>query len=134
MAVDFGTDVDVSTDLPLRRQLVSGKANLGRALVRRLMTPRGALAIVGEDPNYGLDVRQLLNEQMTPTAKATWQSKIARECEKDERVLGCVASIQFNAGASTATITLTIATADTSAPFSLVVAVSALTVQLLEAA
>lgn len=127
----YGTDVAVVNDLPLRRNLVSGQANLSRALARRLSTPRGALAAIGGDPNYGYDVRLLLLEAVTPAKVAQWKSEIARECDKDERVQSCAADVQF--ANNTLTITLSVTTDDDAAPYQAVLSVTALTVTLLEA-
>lgn len=131
--IDYGTDTDQVLDRPLRKSTVAGKANLGRALARRLVTPRGALAAIGEDPNYGLDTRQLLHEVLTPALVAAWQAMIAAECKKDERVLDCDATIT-STGQGALTIKLVVTTDEASAPFTYILGVSALTVTLLQAA
>jgi hypothetical protein len=133
MAVDYGTDLDWSTDIPARFSYATGPRNLGNALVRRLSTARGALAAV--DPaaaDYGLDVRALLFGSGTLQQLRQTELDIVQECQKDERVRACAAAISFNFTTGAAIINLTIYTDDTAAPFSFIVQVTALTVTLLE--
>lgn len=125
---DLGTDLDLTTDLGLRWNLVTGNKNLGRALARRLSTPRGALPW---DPNYGFDLRDSLNAGLTQTQLSQLRGAVSSECEKDERVLRCDADVSYNARTSSLTVGLTITTA--TGPFSLILLVTAVTVDLLNA-
>lgn len=134
MATDFGTDVRNAGDVERKDTIVSGPQNLGYALVRRLSTPRGKLAAINGNPDYGLDVRDMLHGGMTVSEKQAWQAAIARECEKDQRVGSCKARVDFDDQAGKATIVLNIVTADDLAPFEAVIAVSADTVTLIRAA
>jgi phage baseplate assembly protein W len=132
MAVDYGTDVNAYSDLPLRWALTNGTRNVINAIVRRLTTTRGALAVIGEDPDYGLDIRNLLGESFTPATIAKWRADIAQECEKDERVQHTDVTITQIVGGAIITISVTLA--DGSVPFSFVLSLTNLTVTLLEAA
>jgi hypothetical protein len=69
-SVDFGQDIDASAGLNPYMRLIGGLPNVGQALLHRLSTPRGSLPY---DANYGYDVRELLNETMTPTRQAQAQ-------------------------------------------------------------
>lgn len=128
----LGTDVAVTTGLPRRRKLVSGTANFAQAIVRRLTTPRGALAVVGEDPNYGHDVRQYLHREMTRAQIAAAEQAIADEVEKDERVAAATVTLALDAQASQLTLDITVETAD--GPFTLILSISDITVEILQAA
>ncbi len=78
---DFGTDL---TALPeLRLQLVDGLTNLGEALARRLITPRGGLFY---DPTYGLDLRRYINETLDEATEYEMRVLVEQELEKDPRV------------------------------------------------
>ncbi len=78
---DFGTDL---TALPeLRFQLKGGLANLGEALARRLLTPRGGLFY---DPTYGWDLRRYLNEVLDEATEYEMRVLVEQELEKDPRV------------------------------------------------
>jgi phage baseplate assembly protein W len=78
---DFGTDL---TALPeLRFQLKDGLANLGEALARRLLTPRGGLFY---DPTYGWDLRRYLNEVLDEATEYEMKVLVEQELEKDPRV------------------------------------------------
>jgi phage baseplate assembly protein W len=78
---DFGTDL---TALPeLRFRLTDGLANLGEALARRLLTPRGGLFY---DPTYGWDLRRYLNEVLDEATEYEMRVLVEQELEKDARV------------------------------------------------
>lgn len=128
MAVDFGTDWDVVTDLGARLTTASGIRNLGNALARRLTSPRGCLSY---DLNYGYDIRLLLSAALTPAQVSAVQGAIERECEKDDRVRSCSAVLTHIPQAQSLTIVLSIETA--AGPFSLVLGVDKVTVTVLGA-
>lgn|SRR5574337_242848 len=122
--VDFGQDIDASDDLNPFLQLLDGLPNLGQALAHRLSTPRGSLPY---DANYGYDVRELLNETMTPTRQAQLQVDIAGECRKDERVLAAQVAFRFSGTLLQLFINITTA----GGPFRLVLGVTAVSVDVL---
>lgn len=126
MAADLGTDVGGFLDVDPEGKMVSGRRCLAEAAARRLITPRGRLI---DDPNYGTDVREYLNDDMGPADLALMFSAVIAECLKDERVVGADVTGTFVNGAVTLNITLT----DGDGPFSLVLSVSvtSVTVQLL---
>jgi hypothetical protein len=99
---------------------------LAQDLYHRLTTDRGGLFY---DPNYGYNVINLLNGGFTPPELAAARQGIAAECRKDERVHTCTARLTLNQATSHLLIEISI---DTEAgPFSLVLGVSAVTVQIL---
>jgi len=53
------------------------------ALVRRFVTPRGALV---DAPNYGLDIRAYCNRGVTLTELRMLSSQMSAEARKDDRV------------------------------------------------
>lgn len=123
----FGTDISGVTDLDKGFSLVSGPRCLAQAIARRLTTRRGGLFYA---PDYGLDVRDMIEERQTAATIAQWQQAIANECEKDERVERATATVTLNTATNTAAITVRIETA--AGPFRLTLAVTSLTVELLE--
>lgn len=80
--MNLGTDIGAIPDLTW--QVREGFANLREALLRRLITPRGALWYA---PNYGLDLRQYVNEALTLEVLEEVRILVEQECEKDSRVL-----------------------------------------------
>jgi hypothetical protein len=126
VAVDFGTDIACVNDIDGVMSLTNGLRNLGSAIARRLITPRGGLAYA---PDYGFDVRGLLNSGQTDDFVTAAQQAIELECEKDERVEAAAVLLEFNEQASTLLITIQLTTAD--GPFTLVLSVSAVTVAIL---
>jgi hypothetical protein len=121
---DFGRDLSCVTDLTPDCREVTGFRVLGEAIARRLLTPRGRLIY---DPNYGYDLSQFLNADLGPGDTAKITANIQAECLKDERVLQAQASVVLQG--SVLSVTATIATA--AGPFTLVLSVSAVDVQLL---
>lgn len=81
----FGIDISALPDLSF--VLRSGLENLRERLLRRLTTPRGSLHY---DPDYGMDIRLLLNESLSPEVQYEYAVLIASELEKDEAVFDVV--------------------------------------------
>lgn len=95
---------------------------LTQAIARRLTTPRGGLFY---DLNYGTDIRDFISSSI-PIAQAI--SAIEAECRKDERVDDCDVTISVVADEWFVTIECK---AHASGPFALTLAVSAVSVELL---
>lgn len=123
---DFGTDINLVTDLAPVWGLVAGQANLINALLRRLVTPRNGLFY---DPNYGFDVVALLNSAVTQVDVARIKAGIGAELRKDQRVLSLTVDVVFTFATKTMRIAISVNTAE--GPFDLVLAASAVTVELL---
>lgn len=122
----LGTDVSMIDDVDPVWGIASGYANLARALLRRLSTDRGGLFY---DPDYGYNVTDLLNAGMTPRQRAKAQQDITAEVRKDERVRSPRVVLTYNAAFQSLTIDVR---CDTPAgPFSMVMAATALTVEIL---
>jgi phage baseplate assembly protein W len=125
---DFGTDLNFIEDIPLNDQLCSGLRNLGNAMARRLITERGSLKYA---PDYGTDVREFLNDGMTPPAIAALVAAVQQELESDERILRAnVTATDQNLATSSLTMTIQIDTEQ--GTFPLVLSVSDVTVELLK--
>lgn len=127
---DFGVDVDCLLDFAPNPTLASGTRNLGNALGRRLITRSGSLAYA---PDYGFDVRGLLNASFDASMRAWAESTIAAECEKDQRVLHCDATLAL-LEPYTLRITLVITPNSDGGPFTFVMSVNNLTTTFLQAA
>jgi len=125
---DLGTDVHAVTDLDPAFRQVSGRLAHAQAIARRLGTPRGDLARIGDDPDYGEDLRRFVGDDVGPRVVFEVQSAVEREALKDERTESCTAVATFAGGALTVAVRL----ADAEGPFSLVLAVSDVTVSVLK--
>ncbi|MES2339295.1 MAG: hypothetical protein V4537_14470 [Pseudomonadota bacterium] len=122
----LGTDVRMVDDVDPVWGLASGFACLAQDLLHRLTVDRGGLFY---DDNYGFNVINLLNGGFTPADLAAAEQSIASECRKDERVRTCRAKVTLNQATSSLRIDISI---DTDAgPFTMVMAVSAVTVEIL---
>ncbi len=128
MNSSLGTDVSAVSDLDAAFGVVSERLALAQALARRFGTPRGELAHIGDDPSYGYDLREQLNDDTGPRAPFEIAANAEREALKDERVLSARATATLTSGR----LLLTLAITDASGPFRLVLAASAVTVEILK--
>lgn len=81
----YGSDISCAVDVDARMSEVDPFSTraIAEALVRRLDCPRGALV---DDPDYGLDVRGMLNRGTPATEIQALAGQIRSECQKDDRV------------------------------------------------
>jgi hypothetical protein len=81
----YGTDVSLTSDLSPTLELVDAFStrSIAEAILRRLDCPRGALV---DDPDYGIDVRSMLNRGMTDAEVRALAGRIRAEVEKDDRI------------------------------------------------
>jgi len=122
----LGVDISCYPDLDAGFSLVSGYTALGQSLARRLETPRGGLFY---DPDYGTDMREMVNDAATSAFAQQRQQQIEAEALKDERVGTATATVTYSPATSTATVKLTVDTA--AGPYTFVMAVTAVTIALL---
>lgn len=128
MAIFYGTDTDCVSDLPLVDvQVTDPKQLIGQRLARRLVTPRGALGLIGDDPDAGLDVRQFLNAALSPRQISAIGQAVEAEALKDEQVASSSAAVTFAAGA----LTIALKVSSSVGPFQLTLSVSALNTSLI---
>lgn len=123
---DFGSDILVFPDLDETMEPRTGAVVLGDALARRLTTPRGSLPF---HPNYGFDLREYLNSEMTDEELFRCKADSELEVEKDERVLNADSSVSFDP--SSETLTLVVRVEAEAGPFKLTIAASQATVSIL---
>jgi phage baseplate assembly protein W len=122
----LGVDISCYPDLDAGFSLVSGRTALGQALARRLETPRGGLFY---DPDYGTDVREMVNDAATSAFAQQRQQQIEAEALKDERVGTATATVTYSPPTSTATIKLDVDTA--AGPYTFILAVTGVSIALL---
>jgi hypothetical protein len=119
---------DVPDIYPYPRR-ITGAAVLAHAVMRRLVTKRGALPWA---PGVGYDVRELQNESFSTATRGpldAFASYIRAEALADERVETAKVDVTFNASTSALRIEMTATTAE--GPFRLVVSIADLTLSLL---
>lgn len=122
----YGTDSYCVSDLQKVSQQVTDPVQIiAQRVARRLQTPRGALALIGGDPNFGYDVRLLVLAKQTPGWMTASQSLIQAEVQKDDEVLSCAVQVQPMTGSG---VSITVNCVASDGPFSLVLTVDALTV------
>ncbi len=121
---DYGTELSCVNDIASDGRMVSGFAVVAEALVRRLQTPRGRL--IG-DPNYGMDLRQYINADMSPRDIVGLRAAVSAECAKDDRVVAVKTLADLD---DQGVLTLTIGIDLGKESFTLVVSASDVTVDL----
>lgn len=121
---DFGSCWSCVTDLTMPATQATGFRVVAEAIARRWQTPRGGLI---DDPNYGFDVSDFINADMSKTDIARLAQLAGSEAEKDERVLSCKVTVTLTGGV----LIVTGAVETALGPFQLVVSVSQVTVTLL---
>jgi hypothetical protein len=124
----LGTDLSMFPDIGTRWTLTSGQACLAQDLVLRLSSDPQSLYY---DLSWGFNLLGALNGGFTRTALAALQSRIVAECTKDQRVQSCACTVVPNSGNNSLVVTLSIESAD--GPFDLVLGVSSLSVDILNA-
>lgn len=113
---EFGLELSCTSDIDPNGSMVTGTRAVAEALFRRLITPRGRVI---DDPNYGTDLRQFINDDTTKSSTMALQSTVVQECLKDERVLQCTCTATL--ARSILTVKINFTTAD--GPFVFVVSV-----------
>lgn len=127
MATFYGSDTGCTNDLPLISVTIIDPVQLiGQRTIRRLTTPRGALGLINDDPNFGFDVRQYVNAKLTPSQIATAQSNIQDEITKDEEIDSAEVSFSLS---GTGAISIYISMQSSVGPFSMTLTVDQLTTQ-----
>lgn len=130
-SADINTPVDAATGLPDLDpyfRVVTGRTAVAQALLRRLVTPRGAL--LGE-PTYGLDVRAWVNDTLTAGDLRRLESRVAEELRADERVDDVVAVATF--ATEVLRIVVRVRVVGLTTPLRLTLAVSAVTAEIIAA-
>jgi hypothetical protein len=127
---NFGRDTSCTTGMRTG-QLVSGVRLVAEASYRRLSTPRGSL-IGGEDEaNYGLDLAGKIGSAATHDEVAALPAQVEAELLKDARIETVNVTIVQTITGPSAAWTVTVEATTALGPFSLVLGVADVTVQLL---
>jgi hypothetical protein len=106
---------------------VHGLQVLAQALMCRLTTPRGSVAGC---PNDCMDIRDFLGAGISQADAQTIQSSILAEINRDARVMPqSTVRVQYNTADKSLTISLRVVCAQ--GPFTMTLAVSKVSVQLL---
>lgn len=123
LTTDYGVDVRIGKVVGT----ASGLRNLMDACVRRLSTATGSLFW---NPEYGYDVRQVLNSEISVEILKDLESRIVSQLELDERVSKATCDATFIYPTQKLTIKIFI-TPFQDKTFTLVISVSKLTIELL---
>lgn len=126
-SVDFGTDLALQDDVSPEFPEVTGLQVLIDACVRRLSTPQGDLWY---DPSYGYDLTELLSDALSPGDLANIEHEIIRQLELEDMVEAAECTIS-DVTDELMTVDILVQTAQ--GPFPLVLAVTDVTVQVLQA-
>lgn len=125
---NYGKGLACTTDLDPMLRFVSGTTLMANACVRRLFCRKGSLL---SDALYGIDLRDLLGSKFLTQKDVDKIASFAQaELLNDERIASVSVTGTFNS--RTRTLNLTIVGTGALGPFSLTLAVSDVTVQILQ--
>lgn len=129
MTTDFGVDIHTPNAMGVDPyfSLVSGVDALVERLLRRLVTARGSLELIGDDPAFGYDVRAHLYEEDSDTGAIA--TAVNDELAKDECVEVVTSAVSFDEGGGSLRIAANVLSAF--GPFKLVLAVDAVSASVL---
>lgn len=130
IVTNFGKDTSCTTAI-LSGRFSTGTRLVGEACYRRLTTPRGMLQGGQDEQNYGLDLSQMCGAVVTASDAAAMPGRIQAELLKDERIESVTATVVSIVVNKIASWTITIDGDTALGPFSLVLGVSGVTVDLL---
>lgn len=127
---DFGKDV-LCLDSPKTGRYATGATLIGQRLYHALITPRGNLLGGADEESFGEDLSELVGAPANKDTSRKIRAKVQRAASKDDAIesvdVDIVESVQSN-GATSYAITIV---ANTSAgPFSLVLSVDDVSVEL----
>lgn len=126
----YGIGIQCTSDFPVTMQIVGSTRIVVEALYRRFITDTGALAFIGDDPNYGLNLRTMINDEMNPATIAAWNQAIVAQCMQEETIFSANSSILFSPQTSTADVTISVSLFN-GGTFKLVLSVNEVTAQLM---
>lgn len=130
MTTYFGYDISCTTGLKTGR-FVSGVELVAQAYYRRLTTTRGTLIGGPEEQNYGLNLMSLIGSAATSSFAASLPGKIENELMKDPRTESVKATVVSATEGPAVTYTISIEAKTTLGPFTLALAVSAVSAEIL---
>ena len=126
----YGYDVSCTRSIRSGR-FVSGVELVAQAYYRRLTTTRGTLIGGEEEQNYGLNLMSLVGKAATPSFAASLPGKIENELMKDPRTESVSATVVSATSGPAVTYTIRIAAKTALGPFTIVLAVSAVSAEIL---
>lgn len=132
-APNYGTDLSVTPnadgilDIQPTLQYATGIDVLVQSLICRQMCVRGTVI---DAPNDGIDLRTYIRQGLTQAALADLPSVVQKELQRDQRVKSATVTGSYNTATNSLTLNEKI-TPVTGSPFTLTLAVSAVTVELL---
>ena len=84
MSDPLGIDIAGTTDLDPTFRLCHGNENLGNAQLRRLNCDAGAMASIGEDPNYGENIVNMVSGENVDLSSVN--ARVTAQLSQDERI------------------------------------------------
>lgn len=123
----LGVDIASLADLDPQLRLVGGRAVLAQDIAHRFETPEGGLFY---DDSYGYDLRALLNAALDEADSPRIAALCEAQCLLDERVLAVRVAVTLYRAENRLRVSIGVECAE--GPFSFVLGVDSMTVELLE--
>lgn len=132
MTPDLGTDLSLMDGFAPHFPSVAGPKNLIEALYRRITTDPESQAGQAIYQGRCMDVRRLLAKAIDGATVAGAELAVCRTCQEDERVSAARARMTFQPALRKLRLELSVTPEDGSEPFRLVLAVTQVTVEVLD--
>ena len=127
---DFGFDTSCTTALRTGR-FSSGVRLVAEAAYRRVTTPRGTLRGGDDEANYGIDLADEIGSVSSASTAAALPGRVETELLKDERIESVNVTVAAVVEGPSTSYTVSIEGQTAEGPFSLVLSVNDVTVDLL---
>lgn len=127
---NFGRDTSCTTSLRTGR-FATGPRLVAEAAYRRLTTPRGTLRGGEEEANFGIDLMERIGSVSAKSDAASLPGEIKSELKKDERIDTMTVTVLQTKDGPDVSFDITIDAQTAEGPFTLQVAASALSIELL---
>ena len=130
MASVFGKDTSCTTGIRAGR-FVTGLRLVAEAAYRRITTPRGMLRGSEDDQSYGIDITELIGQASSKAVVAALPGRIANKLAKDERIESTEVDVAEVTSGIERSYAITIRCVTAEGPFTLQLAASDVSVELL---
>lgn len=129
MTVDYGFDMWGNTDISPTLQDVAGNSLMAQVICRRLFTPPGGMISAPDEPT--VDLRSFLStaQELDNSGLGRIKGSIINSVSADPRVFSVTATVTYDP--DTETLTVICAGEGADGPFRLTLAVTSVTVDLL---
>lgn len=127
---DYGADVSTFPDLDVTGNAIGGVRSIAECTLRRFMTEE---ASIDYDRKFGRNIRDLLNGDFTQRELRREESRLANQAEEDERIRRADVTLTLDEARHTLKLRVTGELTDSNNDFDFVLAITAVSAEVLKA-